>query len=122
MKEFTNSPVQLLSDSNASGGKRVRTTYSVSVGVPPELALPLSEGANYFHFTRVGSEVQMLVGCVNLIQLHAAKDHEGTTTLAPQITHRFLLSSLGFNQLKVQLDEIGPIPNDGVQSRTKLIK
>ena len=67
--------------------------------------VPPAEGANYFHFTSVGAEVQMLVGAVNLLRLHESLRGE-SRTVVPEITHRFLLSPLGFAQLKRQIDEI----------------
>ncbi|HLA88895.1 MAG TPA: hypothetical protein VJL28_00505 [Gemmatimonadaceae bacterium] len=79
---------------------------SIAVKVPGEIMLPDPLGANYFHFTVVGSEVQFLVGSINLINLHEAKMRGEATVVVPEITHRFLLSPLGFHQLKSQIDQI----------------
>lgn len=79
---------------------------NISVSVPGNLPMPAPEGANFFHFTVVGGEVQLLVGSINLLRLHEAKRNQETATIVPQITHRFLLSPLGFAQLKSSLEEI----------------
>jgi hypothetical protein len=71
---------------------------SVSYRVSAETDLPVAEGINFFHFTTVGPEVQMLVGTINLLAIHEAKQSGETLGTTPQITHRFLLSALGFNQ------------------------
>lgn len=77
------------------------------IRVAPDLALPPPEGANFFHFTVVGADIQMLVGAINLLQLHDAKNRGVVDALiTPQITHRFTLSAFGFVQLKAQIDEI----------------
>lgn len=78
----------------------------VSASVPADASLPPAEGINFCHFTVVGPEVQMLVGCVNLIQLHDAKKRGGPSTITPQITHRFSMSTMGFAQLRAALNEI----------------
>ena len=79
---------------------------SVTIKLPANAPLPPAEGANYFHFTVAGTEVQFLVGTVNLLRVHEAKITGQTTAIVPEITHRFLLSPLGFASLKSQLDEI----------------
>ncbi len=78
----------------------------VSVTVPADLPLPAPEGANFFHFTVAGDEVQLLVGSVNLLRLHEAKSLGENLKIVPDITHRFLLSSIGFSALKAQMDQI----------------
>lgn len=78
----------------------------VSVTVPADLPLPAPEGANFFHFTVAGDEVQLLVGSVNLLRLHEAKALGETLKIVPDITHRFLLSPMGFSTLKKQMEQI----------------
>jgi hypothetical protein len=77
--------------------------------------LPNAEGANFFHFTVINGEVQFLVGMINLLRFHEAAQAEPGTSITPDITHRFLLSPMGFQNLKRQLDEIAgslPAPKD----------
>ena len=85
--------------------QKEKATY-VSIGLDGSVPLPPAEGANFFHFTVVEHEVQLLVGSVNLLRLHEAKRRGEPITVAPQITHRFLLSPLGFGALKANLEEI----------------
>ncbi len=84
----------------------VPTRVGVAVAIPANLPLPPAEGANFFHFTVVGEEVQLLVGSINLLRIHEAKGKTEPTTVVPEITHRFLLSPLGFKSLRTQLLEI----------------
>jgi hypothetical protein len=90
-------------------------SFRVGISIPANLPLPPAEGANFFHFTVVGEEVQFLVGTINLLRLHEAKTRGETISVVPEITHRFLLSPLGFNSLKSQLEEIAKAaPKSGV--------
>ena len=94
----------------------------VGISVPANIPLPSPEGANFFHFTVVGQEVQFLVGSINLLRLHEAKGRSETTTLIPDITHRFLLSPLGFEALRNQVQEIAKAvpPSDvGISSKAE---
>ena len=75
--------------------------------------LPPTEGANYFHLSTRGPEVQLLVGYIDLFEVHqaAAKLQRGTlASTAPRVTasvsHRFLLSFVGLVRLRDQIDEI----------------
>jgi hypothetical protein len=79
---------------------------SVTVQLTTRHPLPPAQGANYFHFTTLGEEVQMLVGTVNLLRVHEATQGEEDAVVSPDITHRFLLSPLGFAHLKAQVDQI----------------
>lgn len=75
--------------------------------VPIGAGLPPAEGANYFHFTMVGGEFQMLVGSIDLRAVHAAKlEGQGQLKVTPALTHRFTLSPMGFAALKNNIDEI----------------
>ena len=80
----------------------------VALGISGSDPLPEPVGANFFHFAVVGSEIQLLVGAINLVQLHEARQgHSGP--IRPQISHRFLLSPLGFAQLKSQITEMAAV-------------
>lgn len=72
--------------------KRVQVGVTMSASVP----VPPPEAANFFHLTVVGPEIQLLVGSVNLLRFHEAKDKGEMTLVTPEISHRFLLSTLGF--------------------------
>ena len=88
---------------------------TVSVSVSSAVPVPPAEGANFFHFTVVGPEIQLLVGSINLLRFLEAKQSGEPTNLVPEFTHRFLLSPMGFAQLKAQIDQIAPtVPVGGV--------
>lgn len=95
-------------------------TTKVSVTVPSDLPLPPVLGANFFHFTTIGMEIQFLVGSVNLLQLHEAKKQGESVLILPDISHRFLLSSFGFEQLKRQIEEISKsVKPSGIPTETE---
>lgn len=83
---------------------------SIAIRVTGSQPVPPALGANFFHFTTIGAEVHMLIGTVNLLKVVEAKerDRAESRALAPDITHRFLLSPVGFAQLKKQIDQIAP--------------
>lgn len=90
-------------------------SLQVSVSVSSAVPVPPADGANFFHFTVVGSEIQLLVGTINLLRFLEAKQSGEPTNLVPEITHRFLLSPLGFAQLKSQIEQITPsVPSAGI--------
>lgn len=78
--------------------------------------LPAPEGANFFHFTHIQGEVEMLVGYVDLNRLWAlSQDYEDASdeeelpshvSVKPEITHRLVLSANGFKTLKDRVDQI----------------
>lgn len=84
----------------------LQNTFNVII--PTDIPLPPAEGANWFHFTSAGLEVQMLIGTIDLLAAHQARQPgaDADTKLAPAISHRFLLSPIGFAVLKAQVDEI----------------
>lgn len=86
-------------------GSRV-VQIQLSSGVP----LPPAAGANFFHFVSAGEEVHMLVGTVSLLRVHEnespGRSPDRLPIVTPEITHRFLLSPLGFANLIRQIDEI----------------
>jgi|WetSurMetagenome_2_1015567.scaffolds.fasta_scaffold492854_1 hypothetical protein len=101
--------------------KRQDEPRTARVEITAAHPVPPSEGANYFHFTSVGAEIQMLVGTVNLLRLHESMLGEGGT-VSPEITHRFLLSPLGFAHLKQQIEEIAQSvapPQVAIEGRKK---
>lgn len=86
-----------------SPNKQVAVEIAMSGSVP----LPSAEGANFFHLTRAGMEVQFLVGTVNLMRVHEARlQNETTARLTPEISHRFLVSLQSMQHLKMQIDRI----------------
>lgn len=80
--------------------------FQVAIALTPQTPVPPAEGANFFHFAHVGSEVQMLVGTINLLDILHAQVQGGETVVSPAITHRFMLSLVGFSHLRSQLNEI----------------
>jgi hypothetical protein len=79
---------------------------TVTVKIDLSREMPPPEGANFFHFTFLRGEVQMLLGYVDLFRIHEMKAPGKTRVIYPEVTHRFSLSALGFAQLKAQVDEI----------------
>lgn len=86
-----------------------RTPPQMGVAVPANLPLPQPLGANFFHFTLVAGEVQMLVGSLNLLRIHEASQRGESATLTPDISHRFTLSPFGIANLQAQLAEFGKL-------------
>jgi hypothetical protein len=83
------------------------TGRAITVAMTSRHPLPPAEGANYFHFTIANGEVQLLVGTVNLLQLHEAQESDSeTVAVSPEITHRFLMSTRAFQHLQDQVAEI----------------
>lgn len=81
------------------------TVTSIEIELPTSTPLPNAEGANWFQLAQLGgTEVQLVVGTVNLFALHRLKGADAK--VAPNVTHQFLLSPIGFWSLKKQLDEI----------------
>jgi len=84
--------------------------FSLRLKVPTDLpSSPI--GANYFHFTFIGPELEMLVGNLSLRAIHEFKEASEKSATAepvvPNVTHRFMLTPLGFDQLRQQIEEIG---------------
>lgn len=85
----------------------------LKIALPKPEDTPLPEGANYFHFSWRGTEVQMLVGYIDPLKtlpvasggLLPVPPTKGTQ-ISPEITHRILLSVSGFATLKAQVDQI----------------
>ena len=73
----------------------------------PKKDLPAPEGVNYMHFTQVGTDVQMLVGYLDLDRLRDAI--HGTGELAGidlEVSHRFSMSLRGFAVLYTQIKDL----------------
>jgi hypothetical protein len=81
----------------------------IRIEVPRSAKMPPPEGANYFHVTTSGPDVQLLVGYVDLLKLHHARTGGAKSRIEPEITHRFYLSVTAFFMLKRQLEEIEAI-------------
>jgi hypothetical protein len=76
------------------------------VQLPPPEELPKPEAANFFYFTFVGPDVQLLVGYIDFRVFHDASKNKEVLTASPQVYHRFLIPQTGFDQFKLQVDEI----------------
>jgi pyruvate dehydrogenase complex dehydrogenase (E1) component len=79
----------------------------ISSGLNGKVPLPPPYGANFFHLTRMLDELQLLVGSVNLIQMHEALAETGDSIVPPMITHRFTLSMFGFQRLRDAVNQMG---------------
>jgi hypothetical protein len=88
--------------------------FAVKVAVNSSIPLPPPEAANFFHLMGAGTEVQLLVGSVSLLEVLEVRSRGGEGTVAPQITHRFILSSLAFEQLRAQVMTIPRLSVTGV--------
>ena len=89
----------------------------LQIGITAETPLPDPIGANFFHFTLVGTELQLLIGSINLLQMHEIKTNPSgkSHTLIPHVSHRFLMSPFGFAQLKAQVDGLADkVPAAGI--------
>lgn len=90
-----------------------KRTPEAEIIVPPSASLPNPEAANFFQFTYAGPDFQLLVGYVDLHDLHLANQRQreaasarGKLEIKPAITHRLSLSIRGFLLLKQQIDDI----------------
>lgn len=85
----------------------------IEIRLDPDQAFPAPSGVNFFHFTHVDSEVEMLAGYVDLTRIHhAVKANEsagegGAVQVEPEVTHRFVMSLNGFFQLLDRVNNIG---------------
>ncbi|NOT09765.1 MAG: hypothetical protein HOP28_16350 [Gemmatimonadales bacterium] len=73
--------------------------------LPPPEESPEVEGANVFFFTFAGADIQMLVGYVDLRSIHLASQG-GSGDIPVQVSHRFMLSQVGFEHLRSQIQQI----------------
>lgn len=88
---------------------------------PDSSEFPPAEAVNHFRFSRVGTEVQMLAGYLDLTLLVAAinrgqqivggsdesgKGEDLAIDLPVEVTHRLYLSNRAFAELKEKVDEI----------------
>lgn len=73
--------------------------------VPPVSNRPPAEGANFFHCSVSGGEIQLLVGYTDpeLVNAMAGESVKGSRTFHPEISHRFLVTPRGFELLKEQI-------------------
>ena len=69
--------------------------------------LPLCEAVNWFSFSSTGIDFQLLVGYIDPLRV-SERVAAGTvsTPFAPEVTHRFSISTNGIQQLRQALDEI----------------
>ena len=75
---------------------------------------PAAEAANFFHFTWVADQVELLVGYLSLEEVHSivqrnpdAEDQEQLGEVVnPQITHRLMMSMSGFEVLRERMNQM----------------
>ncbi len=85
---------------------------SVSAQLPDPADRPPAEGVNFFHFSFVGTDVQLLTGYVDAYAVHKARErarsgeNDGRPSVQINVTHRFLMSPMGLARLKEGLDDI----------------
>ena len=86
----------------------------VTVKVDPETSNVPTEGANFFHFTQVRDEIEMLVGYISLLRIHnlaishanLSDEVEVEEEVVPEISRRYLLSPNGLRVLRDRVNEI----------------
>lgn len=80
----------------------------IEVRFPEGADLPPPEGVNYFDFSFLGPEVQLLAGYMDLKSLAIASQSadDEVNVLSPEITHRLVMSIRGFLHLRAQIDGI----------------
>lgn len=90
------------------------TTLTFTVEPPSGPGLPSAEAANYFHIVYAAGEVQLMVGTLNIVEIHehteAVKANRASTdtalVLIPDIAHRYLLSLPAFLRLRENVETI----------------
>jgi hypothetical protein len=102
-----------MAEASPDGPIRVRLS-------PPDQSPP-PEAANFFYFTFLGPDVQMLVGYVDPRTVHEARLRGEEVVVTPHVAHRIALSARGFQHLRKQLEEIAKLydqmnPPQGVSS------
>ncbi len=72
--------------------------------------LPPPQGANFFHLSIARGEVELLVGYADLARIvQGARDRasdDDTVEVAPEITHRFMLSMAGLIDLRDRIVDV----------------
>lgn len=89
-----------------SRGASMADEFTLRIQLPQPQELPNPEGANYFNFTVVGPDVQLLVGYIDFRVIHEGRLSKEGVAAVPMISHRFLVSQTGFQHLRAQMDEI----------------
>ena len=80
----------------------------ITVSLPKE-DRPPPQGANYFHFTWLGTDIQMLAGYIDLDRLResVSKDSEGTSNeVSLEVSNRFSMSVTSFFRLRDQVNDL----------------
>ena len=86
--------------------------------------LPEPEAANYFGFTRVGREVQLLVGYIDILDMHNRVREEDPLDepLPVLVTHRFYIGADALKRLRNGAEQMyeamvrsGHIDEEGVE-------
>jgi hypothetical protein len=75
------------------------------VRYPVNATLPLPASANYFHFARMGYDVQLSVGIIDLARV-TGDPQVRAEGIEPTITHRFMMSLGSLVALRTQLEAI----------------
>jgi hypothetical protein len=91
----------------APPGKANPKLLHLHISAPPG-PLPVVEAVNWFQFAAAGFEFQLLMGNLDIREIAAAVESGNLQTRAirPQITHAFMLSRQGFDQLKGAVDQM----------------
>ncbi len=79
------------------------TTVQATIRLPAPSELPRAEAANFFRFSWGGTDVQLLVGYLDMSPVEMKPGE--VTEVIPQINHRFFMSVQGFALLRAQLLE-----------------
>lgn len=77
----------------------------LAIKIPSVEGLPDPTAANWFQFSFVGPDVQMLIGYVDLHSIHVARDKAGAE-VTPVVLHRLSLGSIGWGVLREQVKEL----------------
>src|SRR5690242_8651268 len=72
----------------------------------PTKGLPSPTAVNWFHFTRMDNEVQMLAGFIDAYEVVQHQLHASQNDIDPEVSHRFMLSLNGFLFLRQQVEQI----------------
>ncbi len=78
-------------------------TVQAKIVLPAANELPPAEAANFFRFSWGGTDVQLLVGYLDMSPIETKPGE--VTEVTPQINHRFFMSVQGFALLRAQLLE-----------------
>lgn len=80
----------------------------IRIKIPDVTTFPPAEGVNFVAIDRVGADVQMLFGYVDLHTMVRALsgNRDKPPTLSPTITRRLAMGANTFANLKAQVDDV----------------